>query len=163
MGRHAFEEEGSNAALLLNRLLERLMDKPKNIIDNILKGPMSQMGTYPSHVLFIAAKMNNSKFLVELIREYPDVICMKNDDGHSIFHIAVSHRCQNIYNLINEIGPMKDVITTMTDHQGNNILHLVGMNPEKNPYHDSLAAPYKLRSELRWYKVHVLWHTYLPC
>ncbi|MFS7983133.1 putative ankyrin repeat-containing domain-containing protein [Helianthus anomalus] len=156
MGRRAFEE--SNAALTLNRLLERLMDNSKNTIDNILKGPMSQMGTYPSHVLFIAAKMNNSKFLVELIREYPDVIYMKNDDGHSIFHISVSHRHLNIYNLINEIGPMKDLITTMTDHQGNNILHLVGMNPEKNPYEDSLAAPKKLKSELFWYKVHVLYY-----
>ncbi|MFS7983129.1 putative ankyrin repeat-containing domain-containing protein [Helianthus anomalus] len=156
MGHRAFEE--SNAARLLNRLLERLMDKPRNTIDNILKGPMSQMGTYSSHVLFIAAKMNNSKFLVELIREYPDVICMKNDDGHSIFHIAVSHRYLDIYNLINEIGSMKDLINTMTDQQGNNILHLVGINPEKNPYKDTLAAPYKLESELFWYKVNVLYY-----
>ncbi|KAI7752397.1 hypothetical protein M8C21_011150, partial [Ambrosia artemisiifolia] len=128
-----------------------LMEKPKNTIDDILKGH-SLCGTYPYHVVFVATRMNNSNFLAELIREYPDVILMNNDDGQSIFHISVSHRYHDIFNLIYEIGTMKNIIATMKDQQGNNILHLAGMNPEKNPYGDFLAAPYKLQRELLWYK-----------
>ncbi|KAI7752398.1 hypothetical protein M8C21_011151 [Ambrosia artemisiifolia] len=142
----------SNATAFLRLLWKRTMEKPKDIIDDILKGPMTHIGTYPSHVLFVAARMGNAKFLMELIREYPDLIWMRSDDGESIFHIAVAYRYLIIYKLLHEIGSMKDLITTMTDQQGNNILHLVGMYPEKNPYVDSLAAPFKLQSELLCHK-----------
>ncbi|KAK9076092.1 hypothetical protein SSX86_004425 [Deinandra increscens subsp. villosa] len=119
----------ANATLLLPLLWKRIMEKPKDVIDNILRGPMIEKDgkeTYPSQILFIAAKMNNLRFLVELIREYPDLVLKRNEDGHTIFHISVSHRHYKIFQLLYETGSMKDLITSMTDQQGNNILHLVG-------------------------------------
>ncbi|GJW88809.1 ankyrin repeat-containing domain, PGG domain protein [Tanacetum coccineum] len=69
-------------------------------VDAILKGPRdtapqdvaSTVTKYSSGVLFIAAEMGNTKFIVELIRRCPDLIWKVNDKNQSIFHVAVSHR-----------------------------------------------------------------------
>ncbi|GJZ62860.1 ankyrin repeat-containing domain, PGG domain protein, partial [Tanacetum coccineum] len=45
--------------------------------------------TYSLRTLFIAAEMGNTKFIVELIRQYPDLIWKVNDNNQTIFHIAV--------------------------------------------------------------------------
>nr|GFC23184.1 hypothetical protein [Tanacetum cinerariifolium] len=37
--------------------------------------------TYPNQILFAAAEMGNTKFLIELIRQYPDLIWKVNDDN----------------------------------------------------------------------------------
>ncbi|KAM0053725.1 putative ankyrin repeat-containing domain, PGG domain, ankyrin repeat-containing domain superfamily [Helianthus debilis subsp. tardiflorus] len=145
----------SKATPLLRLLWGRIMKRRKDVIDEILRGPMvveNNKETYPSQILFIAAEINNTKFLVELIREYHDLIWKRNDDGQTIFHISVSHRHHNIYSLLYEIGSIKDLITPITDHQGNNILHLVGQNPEKNAFEDWVAAPFQIQSEFLWYK-----------
>ncbi|MFS7909367.1 putative non-specific serine/threonine protein kinase [Helianthus anomalus] len=152
---------GNEMALpLLTLLWKRIMEKPKDVIDEILKGPMTvvekdpghYMETYPSQILFIATKMNSIKFLVVLIREYPDLIWKRNDDEQTIFHVAVSHRHHDIYSLLYEIGSMKDAIAQTTDQQGNNILHLVGKNQENSAIMDWVATPFHMFSEFLWYK-----------
>ncbi|GKC75264.1 ankyrin repeat-containing domain, PGG domain protein, partial [Tanacetum coccineum] len=101
----------------------------KNI--NKMRGAISLKEKYSSRVLFIAAEMGNCKFLVELIRLCPDLIWKVNDNGLSIFHIAVKHRHEDIYNLLYEIGAMKDMITPLKDENENNMLHLVGKTAKK--------------------------------
>ncbi|KAI7732814.1 hypothetical protein M8C21_014060 [Ambrosia artemisiifolia] len=145
----------SNATPLLRLLWKRIMEKRKEVIDEILRGPMvktGEMEAYPSHLLFIAAKMSNTQFVVELIREYPDLIWKRNDDGQTIFHIAVAHRDRDTFFLLYEIGSMKDLITPITDKEGNNILHLVGKIPEKNSFSDWTAAPFQMETEFLWFK-----------
>lgn len=141
------------------------MKRPKIFIDTVLKGPKTVVqispghskDTYPSQVLFIAAKMNNPKFLVELISKCPDLIWVKNDDdGRTIFHVAVAHRHHDIFNLLYEMRSMKDLMTPITDNEGNNILHLVGKNPENNEYKKAAAPTFQMFSEYFWYKVHLL-------
>ncbi|GJV24213.1 ankyrin repeat-containing protein [Tanacetum coccineum] len=46
----------------------------------------------PPRILFVAAERGNTRFIVECLRTYPDLIFDKNDDGLTIFHIAVLHR-----------------------------------------------------------------------
>ncbi|KAJ0958945.1 putative ankyrin repeat-containing domain, PGG domain, ankyrin repeat-containing domain superfamily [Helianthus annuus] len=137
------------------------MQKHKNSIDDILKGPMTvvekskdeKIETYPSPILSTATDMNNTQFLVELIREYRDIMWKKNDDGQTMFHIAVAHRSRDVYTLLlDEIGPKKkdlNLITPITDNQGNNILHLVGKYPKNI---DEVPAPFKMHTEILWYK-----------
>ncbi|MFS7909365.1 putative non-specific serine/threonine protein kinase [Helianthus anomalus] len=160
----------ADARPLLRFLWKRIVGKPKDVIDGILRGPMivkDKMETYPSQILFIAAKMNNRGFLVELIGEYPDLVLMRNDDGQTIFHIAVSHRHRKVFSLLDSTGSMKHLITSVRDQQGNNILHLVGKNPEKNAYGNSVTTPFQLFSEHFWYEVHLLcfqsFHRLLSC
>ena len=46
----------------------------------------------PSRLLFVAAEHGNTKFLIELIEAYPDLIWKVNSQNQSIFHVAVLHR-----------------------------------------------------------------------
>ncbi|PWA96566.1 ankyrin repeat-containing domain, PGG domain protein [Artemisia annua] len=66
--------------------------------------------THSSRVMFIAAEVGNTNFLLELIRRRPDLIWQVDDNGLSIFHVAVKHRHEGIYNLLYEIGSMKDMV-----------------------------------------------------
>lgn len=145
----------SKAMQLLREIWTSIEEKPKTEIDRILRGPLivtNGRRTNPSRVLFVAAEMGNTKFVVELIRKYPDLIWKKNDDGQSIFHIAVSHRRESIYNLLFEIGSTKHFITCLRDQEGNNMLHLVGKKVEKNQPPDVSGVAFQLQRELLWFK-----------
>ncbi|KAM0037968.1 putative PGG domain-containing protein [Helianthus debilis subsp. tardiflorus] len=110
---------------------------------------------YSSRVLFIVAEIGNTNFLVELIRQYPDLIWKVNDDMQSIFHIGVIHRHPGIYNLLYEIGVMKDLITPLKDANDNNMLHLAGKMATKERLADVSGAALQMHSELLWFKVHI--------
>ncbi|KVH99878.1 Ankyrin repeat-containing protein [Cynara cardunculus var. scolymus] len=145
----------SKAMQLLKEIWASIEEKPKSEIDGILRGPPTvkdRKRTYPSRVLFVAAEFGNTEFVVELIRKYPDLIWKQNDDGQSIFHIAVSHRRESIYNLLYEIGSTKAFITCLKDRKGNNMLHLVGKKVEKNQPPDVSGVAFQLQRELLWYK-----------
>ncbi|KAD7479068.1 hypothetical protein E3N88_02204 [Mikania micrantha] len=107
--------------------------------------------TYSSRVVFIAAEMGNTNFLVELIRGYPDLIWKVNDNNQSIFHIAVKHRHEGIYNLLYEIGAMKDLITPLRDPKENNMLHLVGKIAKKKRLEDVSGVALQMQLELLWF------------
>ncbi|GJZ33352.1 ankyrin repeat-containing domain, PGG domain protein [Tanacetum coccineum] len=111
--------------------------------------------TYSSRMLFVAAEMGNTKFIVELIRLYPDLIWKVNDNNQSIFHIAVKHRNEGIYNLLYEIGSMKDLITPLRDENDNNMLHLVGKIAKRKRLQDVSGVALQMQRELLWFKVHL--------
>ncbi|KAD3068355.1 hypothetical protein E3N88_36235 [Mikania micrantha] len=108
--------------------------------------------SYSSRVLFIATEMGNTKFVVELIRLYPDLIWKVNDNGLSIFHIAVKHRHEGIYNLLFEIGAMKDLITPLRDEHENNMLHLVGTRAKQKQLEDVSGVALQMQRELLWFQ-----------
>ncbi|PWA67638.1 Ankyrin repeat-containing protein [Artemisia annua] len=95
--------------------------------------------------------MGNTRFVVELLRAYPDLIWKTNDDNYSIFHVAIMNRHQDIYNLMYEIGSMKDLITPLKDKDGNNMLHLVGLTLGKTATKTSRAS-LLMQRELLWFK-----------
>nr|XP_043632769.1 uncharacterized protein LOC122603964 isoform X2 [Erigeron canadensis] len=121
------------------------MDKERQ---RIIKKPAKD--AYSNRVLFIAAEMGNTNFLIELIRLYPDLIWKVNDDNLTIFHIAVKNRHEGIYNLLYEIGSMKDMITPLKDPNDNNMLHLVGTSAED--LDDASGVALRMQRELLWFQ-----------
>ncbi|KAI3519117.1 hypothetical protein L1887_08142 [Cichorium endivia] len=107
---------------------------------------------YSSRIIFVAAEMGNTRFIVELIRQYPDLIWKVDDDNRSIFHTAVKHRHEGIYNLLYEIGSMKDLITPLKDKNDNNMLHLVGKSAKKRRLEDVSGVALQMQRELLWFK-----------
>ncbi|KAI3511214.1 hypothetical protein L1887_18360 [Cichorium endivia] len=107
---------------------------------------------FSSRVLFIAAEMGNTEFLVELIRQYPDLIWKQNDNEQTIFHVAISNRHEGIYNLLYEIGSMKDMITPLKDLKGNTMLHLVGKCAKKKRLQAISGVALQMQRELLWFK-----------
>ncbi|KAF5790994.1 putative ankyrin repeat-containing domain, PGG domain, ankyrin repeat-containing domain superfamily [Helianthus annuus] len=146
---------------LLKLISEHMVKMPVQI-QKLTAGPSASvtrvpsMGnarkTYSSRILFIAAEMGNTEFIVELIRVYPDLIWKVNDNNQSIFHIAVKHRHEGIYNLLYEIGSMKDLITPLRDENDNNMLHLVGKSAKQKRLQDVSGVALQMQRELLWFK-----------
>ncbi|KAM0022157.1 putative ankyrin repeat-containing domain, PGG domain, ankyrin repeat-containing domain superfamily [Helianthus debilis subsp. tardiflorus] len=139
-------------ALGLKQVISEQIKKMDTETQKIIREPRPAKQTYSSRVLFIAAEMGNTSFLVELIRQYPDLIWKVNDDKQSIFHIAVKHRHEGIYNLLYEIGAMKDLITPLKDLNDNNMLHLVGKIAKQKRLNDVSGVALQMQRELLWFQ-----------
>ncbi|KAF5794737.1 hypothetical protein HanXRQr2_Chr08g0331531 [Helianthus annuus] len=80
-----------------------------------------------------------------------------NEDGLTIFHVAVMHRHQGVYNLLYEIaGSIKDTICEISDNSDyNTLLHLVGKT-SKQVATKTHGASLLMQRELLWYQVCLL-------
>ncbi|CAH1454452.1 unnamed protein product [Lactuca virosa] len=153
------DERESDALQLLKIIWKQVVIMPKRDIDDIIRGPPATIEEqkkkkthYPSRVLFVAAKMGNIKFISELIRSYPDLIWKVDEKGLSMFHKAVKRRQEKIYNLLYEIGSMKDLITPIKDEDGNNMLHLVGKSAKPNRFQNVSGVALQMQRELLWFE-----------
>ncbi|GJY62252.1 hypothetical protein Tco_0462909 [Tanacetum coccineum] len=137
-------EEDTHALKLL-KIIWRCVCETMHIdeIEDILKGPPK--------ILFVAAEKGNTRFIVELIRTYPDLMFDKNEDGLTVFRIAVTHRHQGIYNSMYEIGSVNSDICPETDPMGNYMDHLVGKS-SKEMEAKMAGASLLMQRELLWFK-----------
>ncbi|KAL8196865.1 hypothetical protein R6Q57_024378 [Mikania cordata] len=101
--------------------------------------------------IIVETESGNTRFIIELLRSCPDLMLSKNDDGLTIFHIAVMHRHQEIYNLLHEIGDSSKYVYMLHDKLGNNMLHLVGKTSKEMTSKMSRAALIT-QHELMWFK-----------
>lgn len=106
----------------------------------------------PSRPLFIAAQFGIVEFVTVLIRSYPDLIWKVDEESRSIFHIAVLYRQEKIFNLIQDIGAHKDMISSYRDSNNHNILHLAGKLAPSNRLNIVSGAALQMQRELLWYK-----------
>jgi len=107
----------------------------------------------PAQLLFAATEIGNIEFIAILIGSYPDLIWKVNEDGISIFHIAISNRQVEVFNLIYEIGAIKDLLATYENKEGNNMLHLAAAEPPPVSLDQISGAALQMQRELMWYKV----------
>ncbi|KAI3508857.1 hypothetical protein L1887_23877 [Cichorium endivia] len=133
-GYEGFVDEENQAIQLLRNIWENIVKLPAGKIDEMLRGPADQImkDKYPSRVLFVAAEMGNTAFILELIRH-------------------------GVYSLLHEIGPIKASIINLEDEGGNNMLHLVGIPKKKDTssqFADIEGPILQMRHELQWSKVH---------
>ncbi|XP_035846290.1 uncharacterized protein LOC110942046 isoform X14 [Helianthus annuus] len=149
-------EKESEALQLLKIIWKSIATMAKTEIADIIRGPPLGLGaikSYPSRVLFVAAKMGNTRFIVELIRSYPDLIWKQDDKGKTIFHLAIKRRQEKIYNMLYEIGAMKDLITPIKDKKGNNMLHMVSKSAKQSRFQNVSGVAFQMQRELLWFKL----------
>ncbi|KAI7752211.1 hypothetical protein M8C21_015119 [Ambrosia artemisiifolia] len=152
----------TQALRLLKIIWAKVAIMPKDDIDFIIRGPATTIFTdrerrmqkvvHRSRVLFVAAKMGNTRFIIELIRLYPDLIWKQDDKKKTIFHLAVKRRQVEIYKLLHEIGAMKDLITPMKDMYGNNMLHMVAKSVKQKRFQNVSGVAFQMQSELLWFQ-----------
>ncbi|XP_031123726.1 protein ACCELERATED CELL DEATH 6-like [Ipomoea triloba] len=80
-----------------------------------------------TEILHYAAMEGNAEFIAMVLRRKPVLSLVLNKKGQTMFHVAVSHRQERVFNLIYEMGPFKELIHQIVDEDGNNILHLTAM------------------------------------
>lgn len=131
----------------------------KDLWDEVLKQEYEKFKdilTSPSHLLFDAAESGNSKFVVQLIHDYPHLIWETTDDDRkwTIIHAAVNNRNERIFSLIYEIGLIKDVIATYRDKQtGYTLLHLAAKLAPASQLNKLPGAAFQMQRELLWFEV----------
>ncbi|KAK0607372.1 hypothetical protein LWI29_014013 [Acer saccharum] len=130
----------SSQALELVKCLERAIEAQKMDIGELIKKP--------SNLLFDAAKSGKFEFLAELVRSYPDLVLLLDEQRQSIFHIAILHRHTNIFNLIYEIGFEKDILATYEDKEKNTMLHLAAKYPNPPSVSKLPGAALEMQQEL---------------
>ncbi|KAK9714956.1 hypothetical protein RND81_06G133200 [Saponaria officinalis] len=106
----------------------------------------------PWRLLFVAARLGKVEFLTVLIRSYPDLIWKVDENGYSIFHIAVINRQVQIFKLIYEIGAIKNLIATYKDQNENNMLHLASKLAPLNRLSCVSGAALQMQRELQWFE-----------
>ncbi|GJU91241.1 ankyrin repeat-containing domain, PGG domain protein [Tanacetum coccineum] len=148
-------EKNDEALQLLKLIWNAIAEKPKNEIDDILRGAAEFKPTTGNvdQAKQLPSKVGNTRFVIELIRQYPDLIWKVDDKNRSIFHIAIKRRHEGIYNLLYEIGSMKDLITPIKDVHGNTMLHLVGKSASRKRRHQDVSGvAFQMQRELLWFK-----------
>ncbi|XP_062094517.1 ankyrin repeat-containing protein ITN1-like isoform X2 [Humulus lupulus] len=107
----------------------------------------------PTKLLFEATKVGNFEFLAALIGSYPDLIWETDSQNQTIIHIAVLYRHANIFNLIHEIGSIKDDLAAKKDTESNsNILHLAAKLPCPERLNVVSGAALQMQQELLWFE-----------
>lgn len=127
---------------------EIIKQKHQDILKQIAGDPNRKI---VEGILFTAARFGNYKFIIELLRLYPDITWDEDDNKHTIFHVAVMNRHENVYNLLYGFGSKK---LAMTDNDGNNILHLAAIKPTQSRLNIVSGAALQMQRELLWFKVH---------
>ncbi|KAJ1423239.1 Ankyrin repeat [Sesbania bispinosa] len=140
-------ETGMKDTSILN-LIKRMWD----IILFLDDTTMMETITEPSQVIFIAAEVGNFEFLSVILSTYPDLIWELDTMGQSIIHIAVLYRHASIFNLIQEIGPVKDFIITFMDDEENNLLHCAAKLAPPNQLNLVSGAALQMMLELSWFE-----------
>lgn len=110
----------------------------------------------PSRLLFEAAKSGNVEFLVILIRSYPDLIWKVDDRNRSLFHVAALNRHESIFDIVYELGAIKDLIVAYKEDTSKyNLLHLVARLPPPDRLQVVSGAALQMQRELLWFKVRI--------
>ncbi|KAL9411948.1 hypothetical protein AB3S75_045534 [Citrus x aurantiifolia] len=134
---------------------ERALELVELLWENFLllsERDFSKLIEKPRPLIFDAAKHGNVHFLSILISKYPDLIWKFDENGHTIFHIAVSNRVREIFKFIFEISSVADLLFDSKDKDGNNILHLAGKLPPLNRLNIVSVAALQLQRELLWFQ-----------
>uniref|UniRef100_A0A2P2J0W6 PGG domain-containing protein n=1 Tax=Rhizophora mucronata TaxID=61149 RepID=A0A2P2J0W6_RHIMU len=97
-----------------------------------------------------ATMMGTLELVTEIIRVYPFSVWFCGGDTEcNVFHLAVLHRKENIFNLIYQMNMEKNYIMQLGDKNDNNILHLAGM---LGPSNKIAGAALQMQWELQWFK-----------
>ncbi|XP_014514898.1 uncharacterized protein LOC106772814 [Vigna radiata var. radiata] len=130
------------------KLVKRMWEIVVSLDDQMMMDILSE----PSQVIFIAAEVGNFEFLSVVLSTYPDLIWELDTMDRSVIHIAVLHRHASIFNLIHEIGPIKEFILTFKDDQGNNLLHYAAKQAPPDQLNMVSGAALQMMLELSWFE-----------
>ena len=106
-----------------------------------------------SQLIFVATKVGNVEFLIELIHINPNLLWKRDAKGRTIFHIAVEERHISIFNLLNEVGSIKNLIVEIKTDDKDNMLHLAAKLAPQHKLNAISGAALQMQEELIWFKV----------
>ncbi|KAG6671789.1 hypothetical protein I3842_16G022500 [Carya illinoinensis] len=128
------------------------------LVDHLLKHELGDNKNFstlvPQHKRLVveAAKVGNVEFLIILIRSYPRLIWEVDEEHGTLFHVAIKHRQERVFNLIYEIGILKDNLVSLYAEGSKSMLHLVGELPSPDRLNIVSGAALQMQRELLWFQ-----------
>ncbi|XP_049405797.1 uncharacterized protein LOC125869276 [Solanum stenotomum] len=117
--------------------IETLNDKE---VDSIVSRPLLDAACYDTYEL------------VEIIfRKFPSLAYCYDQDSKNILHIAIEHRCENVFNLICQMSQLQHQLMVSVDSSGNTVLHLAG-KMARNKLNLVSGPALQMQRELQWFK-----------
>ncbi|KAL9451728.1 hypothetical protein AB3S75_013318 [Citrus x aurantiifolia] len=98
--------------------------------------------------LFTAARLGIHEFVKEFIMAYNRAAVIVNEDRRNIFDVAVLHRREKVFNLIDRVNFTTNLFST-EGNPGNNVLHLAA---KLVPSSEVAGAALQMQRELQWFK-----------
>ncbi|XP_031125021.1 uncharacterized protein LOC116027492 isoform X4 [Ipomoea triloba] len=114
------EEKECVAKTKAGELLDIIWKEYCNLSDDEFRKEIARQ----DDILHYAAKHGNVEFLDMVLKSKPDLFCESNKSGHTILHVAVLYRQQNVVNYICNKQGYQYYMTRRLDLNNNNILHL---------------------------------------
>ncbi|XP_023635283.1 ankyrin repeat-containing protein ITN1-like [Capsella rubella] len=137
----------------MKSLAHKLVEDMWNLVIKKSDREVSDLLRSPTRLLFDAASSGNVEFLVILIRSYPDLIWKVDGKNRSLFHVAALNRHESIFNIIYELGAIKDLIASYREKvTKNTLLHLVASLPSHDRLHIVSGAALQMQREILWFK-----------
>ncbi|XP_059436318.1 ankyrin repeat-containing protein NPR4-like [Corylus avellana] len=152
----------SDKWIIYNKALMRTY--AHQLVEELWKPSSQELQIHDQMTLLVeAAKVGNVEFLIIIIRSYPDLLWQLVDEEHgiSLFHNAIMHRQKSVFNLIYEIGAMKEKITTYVAKccskkldiaQGDNMLHIAGKLAPSDRLNTILTEALQIEKEFLWFQ-----------
>lgn len=137
-----------NTKLKHNQALELL----SFLITEALKARPSETRMLLKNPLFTAATLGTYEVVVEIIKAYPESVWFVDTaNRRNIFHLAIIHRQKFIFSILKGLSPQnKHLVTSSTDHGGDNVLHLAA---RLGPLDEIPGAALQMHSDMQWFKV----------
>ena len=100
-----------------------------------------------------AVKQGRVEFVIEILKACPDLVwCVERSTDRHLFMLAVLHRQDEVFRLLCK-SPAKNIPSTSTDKNGNNILHIAAMLEPSAKRNTVPGAAFLMQREVQWYKV----------
>lgn len=108
-------------------------------------------------ILHDAARVGNVEIITMITRTYPKLMWEIDNNGYTLFHVAVIYRREDVFKFIHSMGAMKHFVQS---HNGDNILDLAARLSHPNRRNSVSIPALQLQRELAWFKVCIEWITF---
>ncbi|CAI9766576.1 unnamed protein product [Fraxinus pennsylvanica] len=121
----------------------------QSLCSNIKKmdEPQKKLGK----ILLLGAQNGIEEIVHEILESLPSTITYTDVKKHSIFHVAVMYRHENILKMAHEKNKQRKG-TQNPDSRENTLLHLVGSTPLQAGIDTDAGAIFQMQNELQWFK-----------
>lgn len=113
--------------------------------------PLDKTLSSPETPLIMAARTGIKEIVLEILKEYPEAVDHVSENEQNILHVAIMHRHEKIFELIQKKVIDIHWLASKIDHNGYTILHHVA---DMTYYTATRPGPvFELQEELKWSKV----------
>lgn len=127
------------------KLVECLCNK----IENLSHKEVARIASGP---LLEAAKYDNYQIVEAIVKKFPSLLYYSDGKEKNIFHLAIEHRCENVFNLIHQMSHHRYSLMILADSSRNTMLHLAGKLAPQNKLNLVPGPALQMQRELQWFK-----------